>query len=42
MGNPIIEFGAEEQVKITKLTAKALEETREYIPVLQDRKEINL
>ena len=42
MGNPIVEFGNEEQVIKARLSAELLEETREYIPVLKDRKEINL
>ena len=42
MGNPIVELGDKEQVITTSLSAKMLKETREYSPVLKDRKEINL
>ena len=42
MGNSIVELGDEEQVITASLSAKLLNETREYIPVLKDRKEINL
>ncbi len=42
MGNPIVELGDEEQVITASLSAELLKETREYIPVLKDRKEIDL
>lgn len=42
MGNTIVDLGTEEKVLTASLSAKLLKETREYIPVLKDRKEINL
>jgi omega-amidase len=42
LGTPIVEMGDEEGVVSAKLTAKLLKETREYIPVLTDRKDIPL
>jgi len=42
MGSTIVELGAEEQVITTSLSAKVLSETREYIPVLKDRKDFTL
>ncbi|NHJ31982.1 MAG: hypothetical protein FK732_03885 [Asgard group archaeon] len=42
LGTPIVEMGEEEGVISAKLSAKILEETREYIPVLKDRKDIPL
>jgi len=42
LGTPMVEIGDEEGVITATLTAKALNEAREYIPVLKDRKDIPL